>query len=48
MTKSESLWTVYLTCPAIPGMVKKSVLEAITLNDAKELALSIYPGYILL
>jgi len=41
----ENLWTVYLSCPAFPGKVKTSTLEANTLQDAKELALSLYPGY---
>tara|TARA_R100001463_G_C3417263_1_gene209837 strand:+ start:131 stop:265 length:135 start_codon:yes stop_codon:yes gene_type:complete len=41
-------YTVYMTCPAFPGKVRKSVVESLTLMDAKKLALSLYPGYILL
>jgi hypothetical protein len=40
-------YTVYLTCPAFPGKIRQSILEAMHLNDAKTLALSLYPGYII-
>jgi len=46
MTKEK--YTVYLTCPAFPGMVKKSTVESINLSEAKSLALSLYPGYSIL
>ncbi len=46
MTKDK--YTVYLTCSAFPGKVRKSVVEAINLTSAKQLALSLYPGYTLL
>jgi hypothetical protein len=46
MTKDK--YTVYLTCSAFPGRVRKSVVEAINLSGAKELALSLYPGYSIL
>jgi hypothetical protein len=41
-------YTVYLTCKAFPGKVRKSILMTYTLMEAKTLALSIYPGYTLL
>jgi len=41
-------YTVYLTCPAFPGKVRKSVVESINLTAAKKLALSLYPGYSIL
>jgi len=41
-------YTVYMTCPAFPGKVRKSVVESNNLWNAKKLALSLYPGYILL
>ena len=41
-------YTVYLTCPAFPGKVRKSIVESINLMEAKKLALSLYPGYVLL
>ncbi len=41
-------YTVYMTCPAFPGKVRKSVVESLNLMDAKKLALSLYPGYVLL
>ncbi len=47
MTKSE-LYTVYLTCAAFPGKVRKSVVEASNLSSAKAMVLSMYPGYSLL
>ena len=47
MTKSE-LYTVYLTCAAFPGKVRKSVVNASNLTSAKAMALSMYPGYSLL
>ena len=47
MTKSE-LYTVYLTCAAFPGKVRKSVVNACNLQSAKAMALSMYPGYSLL
>ena len=43
----DNLWTVYLSCPAFPGKVKTSTVEAESLQDAKKLALSLYPGYVL-
>jgi|LWDU01.1.fsa_nt_gi hypothetical protein len=46
MTKDK--YTVYLTCTAFPNKVRKSTVEAINLQTAKELALSLYPGYDLL
>jgi|TARA_R110002051_G_scaffold205732_1_gene271633 hypothetical protein len=41
-------YTVYLTCPAFPGKVRKSIVESINLMEAKTLALSLYPGYAIL
>jgi hypothetical protein len=41
-------YTVYLTCPAFPGIVRKSVLEAANLSAAKAVALEMYPGYAIL
>jgi hypothetical protein len=41
-------YTVYLTCPAFPGMVRQSIVESINLTAAKQLALSLYPGYAIL
>ena len=41
-------YTVYLTCPAFPGRVRKSVVESNNLSGAKLLALTLYPGYRLL
>ena len=41
-------YTVYLTCPAFPGRVRKSVLEAANLSSAKAVALEMYPGYSIL
>ena len=46
MTKEK--YTVYMTCPAFPGKIRKSTVEAANMWDAKELALSLYPGYQLL
>ena len=46
MTKDK--YTVYLTCDAFPNKIRKSTVEAANLFDAKELALSLYPGYQLL
>jgi hypothetical protein len=39
---------VYLTCTAFPGKVRKSIVEAYHYNQAKRLALSLYPGYTIL
>jgi len=41
-------YTVYLTCPAFPGKVRKSIVESTNLTEAKKLALSLYPGYSIL
>lgn len=41
-------YTVYLSCPAFPGKVRKSILMSNTLMEAKKLALTLYPGYVLL
>jgi len=41
-------YTIYLTCDAFPGKVRKSTVEAINLSGAKKLALSLYPGYAIL
>jgi len=41
-------YTVYLTCPAFPGKVRKSIVEAVNLTAAKYTALSLYPGYAIL
>ena len=41
-------YAVYMTCPAFPGKVRQSIVEATNLQSAKELALSLYPGYTLL
>ena len=46
MTKDK--YTVYLTCDAFPNKIRKSTVEATNLFNAKELALSLYPGYQLL
>lgn len=40
-------YTVYLTCPAFPGKIRKSIVESLNLIEAKQLALSLYPGYTL-
>ncbi len=44
----QEKYTVYLTCPAFPNKVRRSTVEASNLQSAKELALSLYPGYDLL
>ena len=41
-------YTVYLTCRAFPGTVRKSTVEALNLSLAKAMALSMYPGYAIL
>ena len=41
-------YTVYLTCPAFPGRVRRSIVEAVNLTAAKYTALSLYPGYAIL
>ena len=43
MTKDK--YTVYLTCAAFPNKVRKSIVEAVNLTAAKDLALTLYPGY---
>ena len=48
LNKTKEKYTVYMTCPAFPGMIKASTVEAANMWDAKELALSLYPGYQLL
>ena len=47
-TMNQDLYTVYLTCAAFPGKVRKSVVGASNLSSAKAMALSMYPGYSLL
>jgi len=41
-------YTVYLTCLAFPGKVRKSIVEAANLSSAKAVALEMYPGYAIL
>ena len=48
MTNQQDLWTVYLTCPAFPVLLIMLTVQADNLAKAKELALSMYPGYSLL
>jgi|ETNvirenome_6_85_1030632.scaffolds.fasta_scaffold16349_2 hypothetical protein len=48
MTNQQNLWTVYLTCPAFPGKLRTSTVQADNLAKAKSIALSMYPGYSLL
>ena len=45
LTENENIWQVYLSNPVYPGKVKLSPLMADNLNDAKEKALSMYPGW---
>jgi hypothetical protein len=41
-------YTIYLTCNAFPGKVRKSTVEANNLQSAKAIALGMYPGYAIL
>ena len=41
-------YTVYLTCPAFPGRVRRSTVQAANLSSAKAVALEMYPGYAIL
>jgi len=45
---NQDLYTVYLTCAAFPGKVRKSIVSATNLSSAKAMALSMYPGYAIL
>ena len=45
LTENENIRQVYLSNPVYPGKVKLSTVMADNLNDAKEKALSMYPGW---
>ncbi len=45
LTENEKIWQVYLSNPVYPGKVKLSTVMADNLSDAKEKALSMYPGW---
>jgi len=45
LTENENIWQVYLSNPVYPGKVKLSTVMADNLSDAKEKALSMYPGW---
>jgi hypothetical protein len=42
---NENIWQVYLSNPVYPGKVKLSTVMADNLSQAKEKALSMYPGW---
>ena len=42
---NENIWQIYLSNPVFPGKVKLSTVEAKNLQAAKQLALSMYPGW---
>ena len=42
---NPNIWQIYLSNPVFPGKVKLSTVEAKNLQSAKQLALSMYPGW---
>jgi len=45
LLEKETIWQIYLSNPVFPGKVKCSTVEANTLEEAKQLTLSMYPGW---